>query len=67
MKKTLRRLLCAGVCAGLLAAPALALSRATTAAIITRLAATGLLAFRYSAPAFRLVCPEPEDADDRLK
>ncbi len=49
------------------AAPALALSRATTAAIITRLAATGLLAFRYSAPAFRLVCPEPEDADDSRK
>ncbi|MDE6497205.1 MAG: ATP-binding protein [Muribaculaceae bacterium] len=41
------------------AAPALGLSRATTAALITRLAVAGLLSFRYAAPSFRLVLAEP--------
>ncbi|MDE6109270.1 MAG: hypothetical protein K2F72_03170 [Muribaculaceae bacterium] len=40
------------------AAPGLGLSRATTAGIITRLAASGLVTFRYSAPSFRLVLAE---------
>lgn len=42
------------------AAPGLALSRATTASLIARLAAAGLIAFRYRAPSFRLVSAEPE-------